>query len=80
MKTVAKMYASSRSFSEFGVQGYNIPIINHPAVPLGQRGTTYKYREDVKKRPREYMFRVIEKSKQIPDPQKYSKIINWTQG
>lgn len=77
LQTMARFY-SQKSCAEFGVEGYNIPMKANPMVPFGMKGSTFKYLEDKKNRPREYIHQVIERSKQIPDPCKYSKIVTWT--
>jgi hypothetical protein len=59
LRTVAEMYNKNNSFSEFGVQGYTIPVKAKPEIKLGMKGSLNKYHEDIIKKPRDYIHRVI---------------------
>lgn len=82
LKEVASMYHkhNSHEFFGIGIKGYSITKQEKSEPDVADfKGTYVKYHQDIKPKPREYIHRVIEKAKAVPDPRKYSHLKIWTE-
>ena len=61
------------------MKGYAVPPENKQMPKLGQDGSYVKYSTDVNPKPKDYISKIIEKAKHEPGPNKYSKVIKWTE-
>lgn len=80
LKEVASMYHKHNSHEFFGIKGYSIAKQEKSEPDVSDfKGTYVRYHQDLKPRPREYIHRVIERAKAMPDPRKYSHLKIWTE-
>lgn len=77
LREVATSYGNRESKWLFGIKGYKFP--DQPEKEPFSSKNILKFIKPNPKRTKSYLTDIVNRSKAIPDPTKYSKIIKWSE-